>query len=82
MAYVRIGDHVTAGMADTGSKRTIMDRVLARNGDAVALAKTGTMNIAGHALRGRLMRVTIQDMHEPTCMATVDAFVPDAGQPF
>jgi len=81
MAFVRVGDFPTAAMADTGTKRSIVDRLIAERAGAKPLGKTGTMNIAGHRLRGELMRVRI---HVPRsgCAASVDAFVPFTNQPF
>lgn len=81
MAYVRVGNMPTAGMADTGSRRSVMDRGIAEAGGAVATGRRGTLNIAGHKLRGDLMRVSISVPHT-SCRTSVEAFVPDAGQPF
>jgi len=81
MAFVRVGGVPSAGLADTSSKRTIIDAQLAAQAGAVDTGKTGVMNIAGHKLRGRIMRVAIV-VPRSTCGAFVDAFVPNEGQPF
>jgi hypothetical protein len=83
MAYVRVGvdEQPYPAMADTGSKRSILDPELASRTGAVRLGRTGVMNIAGHKLRGELMRVKITTQGAG-CHATIDAFVPNRGQPF
>jgi predicted aspartyl protease len=81
MAFVRVGDYPTAGMADTGTSRTVIDAELASRAGAEYTNRKGKMNIAGHALRGRIAKVRIR-ASATTCEAVVEAFVPDAGQPF
>lgn len=81
MAYVRIGNTPFPAMADTGTQRSIMSVEIAQIGHAEDTGRRGRMNIASHQLRGKLMRVRI-DVPKSTCGATVDAFVPDEGQPF
>jgi hypothetical protein len=81
MAYVRIGGVPMAAMADTGTQRSIMAVEIARVGRAAPTGRRGTMYIAGHRLRGAIMRVRIT-VPRTTCAATVAAFVPDKGQPF
>lgn len=81
MAYVRVGGYPTGAMADTGTKRTVIDRVLAERANAIPLHRTGRLNIAGTQLQGELMRVRIEAIDGP-CAGTVDAFVPLPGQVF
>jgi len=81
MAFVRVGGHPQAAMADTGTQRSIMDRSIAERAGAEPTGRTGQMSIAGHKLRGELMRVSITVPNSP-CNAEVEAFVPNAGQPF
>lgn len=82
MAFIRVGDAPQAAMADSGTKVTIMDRAIAERAGAIPTGRRGKMNIAGHKLVGELHRVTISAAGQPKCRATVDAFVPDAGQIF
>jgi hypothetical protein len=82
MAFVRVGDLPAAAMADSGTRVTVMSREIAERGGARPTGRRGKMNIAGHRLVGELHRVTISSSDSPTCRATVDAFVPDAGQVF
>lgn len=81
MAYVRIGNIPTAAMADTGTRRSIIDPEIAQAANAKPTGRTGVMHIAGHKLTGRIMRVAIRT-REPACSAVVDAFVPNPGQHF
>ena len=83
MAFVRVGpnDVPQAAMADTGTQRSIVGHEIAKVAAAIPTGKTGTMNIAGHKLRGQIMRITIS-VPNTRCRATVDAFVPNPGQAF
>jgi len=81
MALVRLGAYPTAGMVDTGVKRTIIDRELAERAHAQPINRNTTMRTAGRVLRGRLVRINISVVHGP-CGATVEALVPDEGEPF
>jgi hypothetical protein len=80
MAYVRVDGAPTAGMADTGTRRSVVDRRLAAKGTPVGAP--GTYLIEGRRLRGHRVRVDIELIDAPSCKATVDAFVPDADADF
>jgi len=81
VAYVRIGGYATAGMADTGSPRSVIAREIAEHARTERTGKRGRMNIAGHRLSGDIVRVDIVMIDCPA-QATVEALVPDAGQRF
>ena len=81
VAYVRIGGYATAGMADTGSPRSVIAREIAAQAQTEATGRRGRMNIAGHRLSGDIVRVNIEMIDCPA-KATVDALVPDKGQRF
>ncbi len=81
MAYVRVGGIPQAAMADTGTRRSIIDSEIAAHGGAKPTGRTGTMHIAGHKLQGALMRIKIE-VPNTRCAAEVEAFVPNKGQPF
>ena len=78
---VRVGGVLTAAVADTGSKLTIIDPRLAVDMVFESTKRTGHMAIGGKRMRGRVVRVAIEAVDSP-CKATVDAFVPNPGEDF
>lgn len=83
MAFVRLGGRFPTGaMADTGSRRSIVDREAAVAAGAAPTGRTRTMIIGGKKMRGELMRLAISAIGGGSCQATIDVFVPSTGRVF